>query len=103
VRGGAILTEARGVFIRNLSYRCTQDDLNGLLLQTVGYPIHIQLQRDSRTGFFKGTATAKFASKELVQHAANTLNGREHMGMTLHMRIDTDTTFVGRAEPMVVN
>jgi hypothetical protein len=103
VRGGAILTEARGVFIRNLSYRCTQDELNGLLLQTVGYPIHIQLQRDSRTGVFKGAATAKFASKELAQHAANTLNGREHMGMTLHVRIDTDTTVVGRAEPMVVN
>jgi hypothetical protein len=103
VRGGAILTEARGIFIRNLSYRCTQDDLNGLLLQTVGFPIHIQLQRDSRTGVFKGAATAKFASKELAQHAAITLNGREHMGMTLDVRMDTDTTVVGRAEPMVVN
>jgi hypothetical protein len=69
----------------------------------VGYPIHIQLQRDSRTGLFKSAATAKFASKELAQHAANTLNSREHIGMTLHVRIDTDTTVVGRAEPMVVN
>jgi hypothetical protein len=103
VQGGAVLTEARGIFIRNLSYRCTQDDLNGLLLQTVGYAIDIQFLRDGRTGVFKGAATAKFASKELAQHAANTLNGREHMGMTLHVRMDTDTTVVGLAEPMVVN
>jgi RNA recognition motif-containing protein len=97
------LTEARGIFIRNLSYKCTVDDLNALLLQTVGYAIDIQLMKDSRSGEFKGVATAKFASRELAQHAANTLNGREHMGMTLHVRMDTDTTVVGRAEPMVVN
>jgi len=103
VRGGAVLTEARGIFIRNLSYKCTSDDLNALLLQTVGYAIEIQLMRDSRTGVFKGVATAKFASKDLAQHAANTLNGREHMGMVLHVRMDTDTTVVGRTEPMVVN
>jgi hypothetical protein len=103
VRGGAVLTEARSIFIRNLSYTCTPDHLNGLFLQTVGYPIDIQFLRDGRTGVFKGAATAKFASKELAQHAANTLNGREHMGMTLHVRMDTDVTVVGRAEPMVVN
>jgi RNA recognition motif-containing protein len=102
VRGRAILIEARSVFIRNLSYRCTQDDLNRLL-QTVGYPIHSQLQLDRRTGVFKGAATAKFASKELAQHAANTLNGREHIGITIHVRIDTNTTVVRRAEPIVVN
>jgi hypothetical protein len=103
VRGGAVLTEARGIFIRNLSYRCTLEDLNGLLLHVVGYPIDTKFLRDSRTGVFKGAATAKFASKELAQYAANTLNGRDHMGMTLHVRMDTDTTVVGRAEPMVVN
>jgi hypothetical protein len=103
VRGGAVLTEARGIFIRNLSYRCTPEDLNGLLLQTVGYPINIQFLRDSRTGVFKGVATAKFASKELAQHAANTLDGRKHMGMMLRVRMDTDVTVVGQAEPMVVN
>ncbi|KAG9189701.1 hypothetical protein G6011_06569 [Alternaria panax] len=103
VWGGAVLTEARGIFIRNLSFKCTSDDLNALLLQTVGYAIDIQLMKDSRTGVFKGVATAKFASKEVAQHAANTLNGREHMGMVLHVRMDTDTTVVGRTEPMVVN
>ncbi|KAF1942162.1 hypothetical protein EJ02DRAFT_376236 [Clathrospora elynae] len=103
VRGGAVLTEARGIFIRNLSYKCTPEDLNGLLMRTVGYPIDSQLQRDARTGAFKGVATAKFASKEAAQHAASLLNGREHLGMKLHVRMDTDTTVVGRAEPIVVN
>lgn len=104
VRGGAILTEARGIFIRNLSYKCTPQDLNGWLLQTVGYPIDIQFLRDGKTGVFKGVATVKFASKELAQQAVNTLNGREYMGMTLHVRMDVvDTTNVGRTEPMVVN
>jgi hypothetical protein len=41
VRGRAVLTEARGIFVRNLSYKWTPEDLNGLLLQTVGYPINI--------------------------------------------------------------
>ncbi|KAF1833787.1 hypothetical protein BDW02DRAFT_622766 [Decorospora gaudefroyi] len=103
VRGGAILTEARGIFIRNLSYKCTSEDLNALLLHTVGYPVDIQFLRDGKTGVFKGVATVKFASKEAAQHAVNTLNGRMHMGMTLHVRMDNDATVVGRAEPMVVN
>ncbi|KNG44221.1 rna-binding domain-containing protein [Stemphylium lycopersici] len=103
VQGGAILTEARGIFIRNLSYKCTPADLYALLLQTVGHTVDCQFMRDSRTGVFKGVATAKFASKELAQHAASTLNGREHMGMTLHVRMDTDTTVIGWTEPMVVN
>ena len=41
VKGGAVLTEACGIFICNLSYKCTLEDLNRLLLQTVRYPINI--------------------------------------------------------------
>lgn len=103
IQRGAVLTEARGIFIRNLSYKCTVEDLNALLLQTVGCAIDIQFLRDNKTGGFKGAATAKFASKELAQHAAKILNGETHMGMTLHVRMDTDTTVVGQTEPMVVN
>ncbi|KAI8937770.1 hypothetical protein NX059_005469 [Plenodomus lindquistii] len=83
VRGGAVLTEARGIFIRNLSYKATLDDLNKLLY-TVGIPVDSQLLRDPRTGVFKGLATARFGSKEEAQYAATYLNGREHMGMSLH-------------------
>lgn len=102
IRGGAVLTEARGIFIRNISYKATPDDLNRLLY-TVGNPVDSHLLRDSRTGAFKGVATARFGSKDEAQHAAMQLNGREHMGMTLQVRMDTDTTVVGRTEPMVVN
>lgn len=102
VRSGAVLTEARGIFIRNLSYKATLDDLNKLLY-TVGIPVDSQLLRDARTQAFKGVATARFGSKEEAQYAATYLDRREHMGMTLHVRMDTDTTIVGRTEPMVVN
>ncbi|CAO2657513.1 Nn.00g036390.m01.CDS01 [Neocucurbitaria sp. VM-36] len=102
VRGGAVLTEARGIFIRNLNYKVTPEEL-AKLLSTVGHPVHYNLHLDPRTGVFKGVATAKFASKEEAQYAATYLDRRQHMGMTLSVRMDTDTTVVGQAEPMVVN
>ncbi|USP73993.1 hypothetical protein yc1106_01267 [Curvularia clavata] len=103
IQGGALLTEAHGISIRNLSCKCTMEDLNALLLQTVGCAIDIQFLRDNKTGVFKGAAIAKFASKELAQHAVKTLNSEVYMGMTLHVRMDTDITVVGQTEPMVVN
>lgn len=103
VQNGAVLTEARGIFIRNLSFKATVEDL-GQLLSTVGHPIHYSLIRDSRTGVFKGAATAKFSSKEQAQYAVYYLDQLEHMGMKLSVRMDTEATVVGRAErPMVVN
>jgi hypothetical protein len=101
VRHGAVLTEARGIFIQNLSYKCTLPDLYSLLL-TVGQPIDHKLIRDSRTGVFKGAATAAFGSKEAAQYAAYYLNRVEHMGMTLRVRMDKETTAVGHAGPPLI-
>lgn len=101
VRRGAVLTEARGIFIQNLSYKCTPTDLQSLLL-TVGQPVEYHLMRDPRTNAFKGTATAKFYSKEYAQHAATYLNGREHMGMKLMVRMDKETTAVGQTGPPLI-
>ncbi|KAH7402457.1 hypothetical protein BKA66DRAFT_564373 [Pyrenochaeta sp. MPI-SDFR-AT-0127] len=101
VQSGAFLTEARGIFIRNLSFNITPDDLSQLL-STVGYPVHYTLLRDTRTGTFKGTATAQFSSKEEAQTAVTYLDQRQHMGMTLSVRMDTEVTVVGRAEPPIV-
>lgn len=101
VRHGAVLTEARGIFIQNLSYKCTLSDLYSLLL-TVGQPVDHKLIRDRRTGVFKGAATAAFASKEAAQHAAHYLNRVEHMGMTLSVRMDKETTAVGQAGPPLI-
>lgn len=101
VRNGAILTEARGVFIQNLSYRCTTSDLQSLL-QTVGRPVDYRFIRDQRTNAFKGVATAQFASKEEAQHAAAYLDRKEHMGMTLSVRMDKETIAVGQAGPPLI-
>lgn len=97
VRGGAMLTEARGIFINNLSYKVTPSDLNNLL-STVGRPVESKLHKDPRTGQFKGSATAKFGSKEEALYAVNYLNHKEHMGMTINVRLDTDPTVVARVE-----
>jgi hypothetical protein len=101
VRNGAVLTEARGIFIHNLSYKCTPSDLYSLLL-TVGQPVDYKLLRDARTGVFKGSATAAFGSQEVALRAAHNLNSTEHMGMMLNVRMDKETTAVGQTTPLIV-
>jgi RNA recognition motif-containing protein len=102
VRHGAMLTEARGIFINNLNYQCTSIDLHALLC-TVGRPIDFKLHKD-RMGQPKGAATAKFATKEEANYAATHLNRAQHMGMTINARLDTDTTVVGQVQsPVIVN
>lgn len=101
VRNGAVLTEARGIFLQNLSYKCTPSDLYSLLL-TVGQPVDYKLLRDARTGVFKGSATADFGSQELALRAAHYLHGVEHMGMKLSVRMDKETTAVGQTAPLIV-
>lgn len=103
VRGGAVLTEARGIFISNLNYKCGPSDLNALL-NTVGRPVDSRLHKDPRTGQFKGSATAKFATKEEAQAAVTQLNQALHMGMTINVRLDTEKTPVGQMDaPVIVN
>jgi hypothetical protein len=101
IRHGAILTEARGIFIQNLSFKCTPADLNQLLL-TVGHPVDQRLITDPRTGVFKGAATAVFGTQEHAQHAAHYLHGVKHMGMALSVRMDKETTAVGQAGPPLI-
>jgi hypothetical protein len=101
IQHGAVLTEARGIFIQNLSYKCTPADFYSLLL-TVGQPVDYRLIRDSRTGVFKGSATAAFGSQEQAQRAAYSLNRVQHMGMTLSVRMDKETTAVGQTAPLIV-
>ncbi|KAH7078908.1 hypothetical protein BKA63DRAFT_507377, partial [Paraphoma chrysanthemicola] len=81
VRHGAVLTEARGI---------------------VGQPVDYKLLRDARTGVFKGSATAVFGTQEQAQYAAHYLNGVEHMGMKINVRMDKETTTVGQAGPPLI-
>jgi hypothetical protein len=89
VQPGTVLTEARGIFIRNLSFKCTTSDLFQLLL-TVGHSFGQRLITHSRTGVLEGAATAMFATQEEAQQAAQYLHGVKHMGMTLSVRIDKE-------------
>jgi hypothetical protein len=102
IRDGAILTEARGVFIQNLSYKVGSEELKALL-QTAGRPLDCKIHRD-RTGVSKGVATAKFASSHEAQFAVSHLNKKSYGGMILKVRLDQDTTVVGQVgPPLVVN
>ena len=102
IREGAMLTEARGIFIQNLSYKVGSDELKNLLC-TVGRPVDCKVHRD-RSGVSKGVATAKFASMHEAQLAVTHLNRKPHRGMTLKVRLDQDTTVVGQVgPPLVVN
>ncbi|KAF9698744.1 hypothetical protein EKO04_003248 [Ascochyta lentis] len=102
IRDGAILTEARGIFIQNLSYKVGSTELKNLLY-SVGRPIDCKVHRD-RAGVSKGVATAKFASTHEAQLAVTHLNRKPHRGMTLKVRLDQDTTVVGQVgPPLVVN
>lgn len=102
IRDGAMLTEARGIFIQNLSYKVGSDELNNLLC-TVGRPVECKVHRD-RAGVSKGVATAKFASTQEAHLAVAHLNRKPHRGMTLKVRLDQDTTIVGQVgPPLVVN
>jgi len=100
VENGAVLTEACGIFIQNLSFKCTPTDLNRLLL-TVGRPVEQRLLKNPRTGVFKGAATARFQTQEQA-HAALHLHGKKHMGMTISVRMDKETTAVGQVRPPLV-
>jgi hypothetical protein len=101
VRHGAVLTEARGIFIQNLNFKCTPSDLYQLLF-TVGHPVDQKLIKDPRTGVFKGAATAVFGTQEQAQHAARYLHGVKHMGMPLSVRMDKETTAIGQAGPPLI-
>ncbi|KAF2270996.1 hypothetical protein CC78DRAFT_8470 [Lojkania enalia] len=101
LRHGAMLTEARGIFINNLSYNVTPSDLI-TLVSSVGQPVETKLHRDPRTGAFKGVATAKFATKEEAQYAVTHLNRRQHMGTTINVRLDTEVQVVGQVQPPAI-
>ncbi|KAH6620482.1 hypothetical protein C7974DRAFT_415687 [Boeremia exigua] len=102
IRDGAMLTEARGIFIQNLSYKVGSDELKSLLY-SVGRPVDCKVHRD-RSGVSKGVATAKFASTHEAQLAVTHLNRKSHRGMTLKVRLDQATTVVGQVgPPLVVN
>jgi RNA recognition motif-containing protein len=103
VGSGAMLTEARGIFIKGLSYQAKPNDVNALLSK-VAIPVEVKLHKDSRSGQFRGSATAKFATKEEAVAVVNSLGRTVHMGKTIEVRLDTERTVVGQTQgPVIVN
>jgi hypothetical protein len=102
IRDGAMLTEACGIFIQNLSYKVELDELKNLLC-TVGQPIDCKVHKH-RSGVSKGIATGKFASTHEAQLAVAHLNFKLHIGRTLKVHLDHDTTVIGQVgPPLIVN
>jgi hypothetical protein len=97
IRDGAVLTESRGIFIQNLSYKVGSDELKSILY-TVGRPVGCKVHRH-RSGVSKGVATAEFASTHEAQLAVTHLNRKQHEGMTLKVRLDQNKTVVGQVGP----
>ncbi|KAF2751863.1 hypothetical protein M011DRAFT_8492 [Sporormia fimetaria CBS 119925] len=93
VSRGAALTEARGIFIRNISYSAKDKHLAELLRHLAYHPIEVKLHKN-RKGTCKGYATAKFSNGAQAQDAVRRLNGLKHLGMTLEVRLDTEKTVV---------
>lgn len=101
---GGMLTQARGVFISNINYKASKNDVRQLICATGARPLEITPHKDPKSGSFKGTATAKFSTKEEAQLVVRGLDGRQHMGLTLRARGDLDTTVVGSLQaPLIVN
>lgn len=98
-RNGTVRTEARGIFIQNINFHIKQGDLEKLV-RKVAKPVRCNLQKDPSSGRFKGYATVQFGSAVEAEMAVRELNGKEHKGMILNVRLDRETTTV---EPFVVS
>ncbi|PVH97920.1 hypothetical protein DM02DRAFT_63953 [Periconia macrospinosa] len=99
---GAAITEARGIYIQGLSYQTRDSDLWALICSVGLRPVEAKVQKDAR-GNSKGAATARFSSKAEAQYGVTALNKTTHMGKTLNVRLDVESTVVGHIDPLVVD
>jgi len=97
VRHGAVLTEARGVFIQNLSYQATSADVENLM-RNVGRIVRCEVNTDTSTGRSKGSAAVKFTRAEDVTKAIDMFNGTLFRGRILAVRLDRNQEVNSDAE-----
>ncbi|EON63268.1 hypothetical protein W97_02495 [Coniosporium apollinis CBS 100218] len=103
VSNGAVRTEARSIFLSNLSYAAGPTEVENLL-RRAGNPIRVDVPKDARTGRFRGSGTASFATREEASNAINLLNNVKHMGTRIHVRWARETTTVATPpNPLVVD
>jgi len=73
---------AKKLYVGNLSYTTTSDDLSELF-GTVGEVLSVNLITDRMTGRSKGFAFVEMAEQTTAQEAINQLNGREMDGRSI--------------------
>ncbi|MGB3790002.1 MAG: RNA-binding protein [Phormidesmis sp.] len=73
-----------GVYVGNLSYDVTQDDLNSVFGE-YGTVKRVTLPTDRETGRVRGFAFVDLASDEEEQAAVEALDGAEWMGRDLRV------------------
>jgi hypothetical protein len=100
IRHGTILTEPRTIFIQNLNFHCSWDDLNVLLTDKTEHFVRATLIKDSH-GIYKGAATAEFLSPKAAQIAISTLEGFTHMGRKPHARLAKEESYVRQTGPLI--
>jgi RNA recognition motif-containing protein len=86
-----MLVEACSIFITNLCKTVQNEDLRILLQERGLKPTAAKVGMDKR-GKPKGIATATFATEKVARDAIVTLDGIDHRGRRLRVRLDRNPT-----------
>lgn len=91
---GARMTELRAIFITNLNYKVTVDELREIM-RRVGDPLSIRQGSSGK----KTYATIEFASPQEAQRAIDTFDGKVLKEWTLRVRHDRNYDSTNRSAP----
>jgi RNA recognition motif-containing protein len=89
-KGNMEKAAGRSVFVGNIPYDATEEDLMGLFRE-VGPVVSFRLVYDKETGRPKGMGFCEFADAAAAQSALRNLNGREFKGRTLRVDVADET------------
>ena len=86
---GAVPTEARGVFIHDVSYSATSADIRNLM-QQAGRVVRCEVNTHTGTTRSRGSATVAFSTAAEARRAVEIFNGAVFAGRTIRVRFDTE-------------
>lgn len=72
------------LFVRNLSFKCVDDDLKELFTQ-YGEVTSVHIATDRDTGRARGFAFVEMATQQQAEAALRALDGTEFSGRSLHV------------------
>lgn len=101
VSHGAVLTEARGVFITKLSFTVSSSELASLM-RYAGQVVDCKIFRDPKTGKSKGTGTVLFSTTTEARRAVCIFDNTEYKGLNVKVRLDREQTTVPRASHPII-